>query len=98
MITLPASVSETVILTHIALQLPSVCCVPEKDRSALWDQIQFWEDVFLDAVAQERDIIGMDQGPTEMMERLTISFYILLCASGSLVSHIVIFLFLVFSF
>jgi len=41
----------------------------DKDRSPLWDQIQFWEDVFLDAVAQERDIIGMDQGPTEMMER-----------------------------
>ena len=32
-------------------------------------QVQFWEDVFLDAVAQERDIIGMDQGPMEMMER-----------------------------
>jgi len=48
-----------------------VCVVvSEKDRSPLWDQIQFWEDVFLDAVAQERDIIGMDQGPTEMMERL----------------------------
>ena len=31
--------------------------------------MQFWEDVFLDAVAQERDIIGMDQGPAEMMER-----------------------------
>ena len=31
--------------------------------------MQFWEDAFLDAVAQERDIIGMDQGPTEMMER-----------------------------
>jgi len=47
-----------------------VCvCSSDKDRSALWDQIQFWEDVFLDAVAQERDIIGMDQGPTEMMER-----------------------------
>ena len=40
-----------------------------KDRSRLWDQMQFWEDVFLDAVAQERDIIGMDQGPAEMMER-----------------------------
>ena len=38
-------------------------------RSALWDQLQFWEDVFLDAVAQERDIIGLDQGPSEMMER-----------------------------
>jgi hypothetical protein len=38
-------------------------------RSPLWDQMQFWEDVFLDAVAQERDIIGLDQGPSEMMER-----------------------------
>ncbi|XP_074660769.1 MAP kinase-activating death domain protein-like [Tubulanus polymorphus] len=40
-----------------------------KDRSPLWDQMQFWEDVFLDAVAQERDIIGMDQGPGEMIDR-----------------------------
>lgn len=40
-----------------------------KDRSRLWDYMQFWEDMFLDAVAQERDIIGMDQGPGEMMER-----------------------------
>jgi len=31
--------------------------------------MQFWEDVYLDAVAQERDIIGMDQGPADMMER-----------------------------
>jgi len=51
-------------------------CLSDKDRSPLWDQVQFWEDVFLDAVAQERDIIGMDQGPTEMMERL-----LLLCVS-----------------
>ena len=35
----------------------------------MWDQMQFWEDMFLDAVAQERDIIGMDQRPSEMMER-----------------------------
>lgn len=40
-----------------------------KERSTLWDQMQFWEDTFLDAVSQERDMIGMDQGPTEMMER-----------------------------
>ncbi|ESO97902.1 hypothetical protein LOTGIDRAFT_103875 [Lottia gigantea] len=40
-----------------------------KERSRLWDQMQFWEDVFLDAVAQERDIIGMDQSPSEMMDR-----------------------------
>ena len=31
--------------------------------------MQFWEDTFLDAVAQERDIIGLDQGASEMMER-----------------------------
>ncbi|XP_018319964.1 MAP kinase-activating death domain protein isoform X2 [Agrilus planipennis] len=40
-----------------------------KERSSLWDQMQFWEDAFLDAVSQERDMIGMDQGPREMMER-----------------------------
>ncbi|KAH9522625.1 hypothetical protein DERF_006191 [Dermatophagoides farinae] len=39
------------------------------NRSNLWDQMQFWEDVFLDAVSQERDLIGMDQGPGEMMSR-----------------------------
>lgn len=37
--------------------------------SNVWDQMQFWEDAFLDAVSQERDMIGMDQGPSEMMER-----------------------------
>ncbi|XP_067655848.1 MAP kinase-activating death domain protein-like isoform X1 [Haliotis asinina] len=40
-----------------------------KSRSRLFDQMQFWEDLFLDAVAQERDIIGMDQRPSEMIER-----------------------------
>jgi len=40
-----------------------------KERSWLWDQMPFWEDTFLDAVAQERDMVGMDQGPGEMMER-----------------------------
>ena len=38
-------------------------------RSQLWDQMQTWEDIFLDAVAQERDMIGLDQGPAETMER-----------------------------
>lgn len=32
-----------------------------KDRINLWDQMQFWEDSFLDAVSQERDMVGMDQ-------------------------------------
>lgn len=41
----------------------------QKDRSPLWDQIQFWEEAFLDAVSHERCLIGMDQGPGEMIER-----------------------------
>ncbi|VVC41070.1 Hypothetical protein CINCED_3A012715 [Cinara cedri] len=40
-----------------------------KERSPIWNQLKFWEDVFIDAVSQERDMIGMDQGPVEMMER-----------------------------
>lgn len=40
-----------------------------KERSFLLDEMQFWEDVFLDAVAQERELVGMDQGPREMMDR-----------------------------
>lgn len=31
--------------------------------------MQFWEDTFLDGVAQERDIIGLDQEPAALMER-----------------------------
>lgn len=41
----------------------------QKDRSSLWDQIQFWEEAFLDAVSHERCLVGMDQGPDEMLER-----------------------------
>lgn len=41
----------------------------QKDRSPLWDQVQFWEEAFLDAVSHERCLIGMDQGPSEMLER-----------------------------
>ena len=48
---------------------PPVAGLIGKERSPLWDQMQFWEDVFLDSVAQERDMVGMDQGPSEMMER-----------------------------
>ncbi|XP_033645773.1 MAP kinase-activating death domain protein-like isoform X6 [Asterias rubens] len=40
-----------------------------KDRSPIWDEVQFWEDAFLDAVAAERDAVGMDQGPAEMIHR-----------------------------
>lgn len=41
----------------------------QKERSSLWDQLQFWEEAFLDAVSHERCLIGMDQGPSELLER-----------------------------
>ncbi|XP_061526253.1 MAP kinase-activating death domain protein isoform X11 [Phycodurus eques] len=40
-----------------------------KERSTLWDQVQFWEDAYLDAVMLEREGMGLDQGPQEMIER-----------------------------
>ncbi|XP_057689193.1 MAP kinase-activating death domain protein isoform X8 [Corythoichthys intestinalis] len=40
-----------------------------KERSTLWDQVQFWEDAYLDAVTLEREGMGLDQGPQEMIER-----------------------------
>ncbi|XP_077569484.1 MAP kinase-activating death domain protein isoform X9 [Stigmatopora nigra] len=40
-----------------------------KERSTLWDQVQFWEDAYLDAVSLEREGMGLDQGPQEMIER-----------------------------
>uniref|UniRef100_A0A915HSK3 Uncharacterized protein n=1 Tax=Romanomermis culicivorax TaxID=13658 RepID=A0A915HSK3_ROMCU len=40
-----------------------------KMRSHLWCNVQFWEDVFFDAVAQERDILVNEQEPQEMLER-----------------------------
>jgi len=49
-----------------------------KERSTIWNQLKFWEDVFIDAVSQERDMIGMDQGPVEMMERSIKRFYYLI--------------------
>ncbi|XP_031564947.1 MAP kinase-activating death domain protein-like isoform X2 [Actinia tenebrosa] len=39
------------------------------ERSALWDNMDFWENIFLDAVAGEREAIGMAQGTIEMIER-----------------------------
>lgn len=48
----------------------------QKDRSNLWDQIQFWEEAFLDAVSHERCITGMDQGPSEMLERYRLLYEI----------------------
>lgn len=50
--------------------MPSFCMrCTGKERSTLWDQMQFWEDAFLDAVMLEREGMGMDQGPQEMIDR-----------------------------
>lgn len=48
-----------------------------KERSTLWDQMQFWEDAFLDAVMLEREGMGMDQGPQEMIDRFVLYFHFL---------------------
>ncbi|XP_078346326.1 MAP kinase-activating death domain protein-like isoform X2 [Oculina patagonica] len=39
------------------------------ERSPVWDNMDFWENIFLDAVAAEREAVGMDQGPAEMIDR-----------------------------
>uniref|UniRef100_A0A7I4XT80 MAP kinase-activating death domain protein n=1 Tax=Haemonchus contortus TaxID=6289 RepID=A0A7I4XT80_HAECO len=38
-------------------------------QNPLWQNLTFWENAFVDVVAQERDIVGMDQEPSEMIER-----------------------------
>lgn len=38
-------------------------------QNALWQVVVFWENAFFDVVAQEREIIGMDQEPGEMIDR-----------------------------
>ncbi|VDO55739.1 unnamed protein product, partial [Haemonchus placei] len=38
-------------------------------QNPLWQNLMFWENAFVDVVAQERDIVGMDQEPSEMIER-----------------------------
>lgn len=40
-----------------------------KEKSALWNEPEFWNDMFLDAVSFERDVSGLDQGASEMIER-----------------------------
>uniref|UniRef100_A0A158QHM7 Pecanex-like protein n=1 Tax=Rodentolepis nana TaxID=102285 RepID=A0A158QHM7_RODNA len=37
-------------------------------ESKLWTSMQFWEDLFLDTVAQERDLMGMDFDPTGQLQ------------------------------
>ncbi|KAI0982757.1 hypothetical protein GJ496_001168 [Pomphorhynchus laevis] len=41
----------------------------QSKRSPIWDKIDFWEISFLDALAQEREILGLDQCPTDELQR-----------------------------
>ena len=38
-------------------------------RSHIWDSLDFWENCFLDSVAAERETVGMDLGPVELIQR-----------------------------
>ncbi|EDV29461.1 uncharacterized protein TRIADDRAFT_51823 [Trichoplax adhaerens] len=40
-----------------------------KDRSLLWDRMEFWESAYLDAVTAERDTIGMNERSSELIDR-----------------------------
>jgi hypothetical protein len=46
-----------------------ITAVGTNNPSFLWHDMQFWEDLFCDAVAQERDIIGMDTCADELLDR-----------------------------
>ncbi|KXJ17599.1 MAP kinase-activating death domain protein [Exaiptasia diaphana] len=39
------------------------------ERSPLWDNMDFWENIFLDSVTAEREALGMAQGTVEMIAR-----------------------------
>lgn len=39
------------------------------ERSTLWDNMDFWEYLFMDTVNAERDALGMNQDHGEMIER-----------------------------
>nr|VZI02556.1 unnamed protein product [Spirometra erinaceieuropaei] len=43
--------------------------ISSTDRSRIWDQPQFWEDAYLDAVGRERDIIGLDHSATSLLKK-----------------------------
>ncbi|KAI8480484.1 hypothetical protein Bbelb_417690 [Branchiostoma belcheri] len=49
-----------------------------KERSQLWENMQFWEDGFLDLVAQERELVGMDQAPADMIDRTSVCIVLFL--------------------
>ena len=40
-----------------------------KGRSSLWDNMEFWETFFGDIVAQERQAMGLNDNPVQLIER-----------------------------
>lgn len=73
---------------HFSSYMCTLSLFSGKERSTLWDQMQFWEDAYLDAVMLEREGMGMDQGPQEMIERFSMAdvthtvgflFYLFFC-------------------
>ncbi|CBY07943.1 unnamed protein product [Oikopleura dioica] len=40
-----------------------------REETAIWKKAQLWENAFLDVVSLERDALGMEHGPTDMIVR-----------------------------
>ena len=43
--------------------------VLNREKMAIWHIAQLWENAFLDVVSLERDALGMEHGPTDMIVR-----------------------------
>jgi len=41
-----------------------------RNRSSIWDNLEFWEHIFLDAVLEEREAAGLDVNPCDLITRL----------------------------
>ena len=40
-----------------------------REENSIWKNPQLWENAFLDVVSLERDALGMEHGPTDMIVR-----------------------------
>ena len=40
-----------------------------REKESIWQNAQLWENAFLDVVSLERDALGMEHGPTDMIVR-----------------------------
>ena len=47
----------------------------QRNRSPIWDDMDFWDFCFLDSVAAEREAAGMDVNPVELIARFVIVCY-----------------------